>query len=45
VPNAKTAAIVGLVLGLFGFNPIAILTSGAAFYLLGQEPAQRYLEG
>lgn len=45
VPNAKTAAIVGAVCGLLGFNPIAIVGSAIAFVLLGKPEAQQYTEG
>ncbi len=45
VPSAKTASIVGLVCGIFGFNIFAIAGSGFAFMMLGKPEAQGYLEG
>jgi len=45
VPSGKTAAIVGLVCGIFGLNIFAIAGSGFAFLMLGKPEVQGYLEG
>lgn len=43
-PNAKTAAIVGAVAGLFSFNIISAILSGVAWMQLGNEEVAGWLE-